>query len=207
MSTGRYLFILSGPSGSGKATMLEYATAHAPVHRVVTYTTRNPRPNEKDGIDYHFVSADEFDRLFQDGKIIEREQVYGDFFYGSPRDVFGSDPRHAIMELDTAGAATYRSVYPDAITVFILPPSITELVQRIVLRHAEANFAGRLRTALPMMEKADKYDHFIINDDRDVAGQKLLKIIAEPSRCPDYAREKALLKELISEIRAKLELQ
>jgi len=200
MADNRKLFILSGPSGTGKATMLEYVTSHAHIHRVVTYTTRKPRPSEKDGVDYHFVSPERFEELFADGTIIERERVYGDFFYGSPRDVFGDDLSHAIMELDTVGAETYRGVHENVVTIFILPPSIDELVRRIESRHREANFANRLRKARPMLEHARSYDHLVVNDCIEDSGRRIIGIVDNPEDSRDYSAESALIDSLLEEV-------
>jgi guanylate kinase len=173
----RRLIVLSGPSGSGKATLLQYVTEHSDILRVVTYTTRKPRPGEVDGRDYHFVSKADFDRMYRDGELIEAEQVYGDYFYGSPKDIFAGAPSDVIMELDTKGAENYRKFYPNLITVFILPPSIEELVRRIESRHPEANLKERLRAAGQQIEVAQQYDFIIVNDEIERAGAELLQII------------------------------
>jgi len=159
--------------------MLRYATAHSVAHRVVTYTTRQPRPDEIDGTDYHFVSPEEFNGLYESGALIERERVYGDFYYGSPRDIFGGTDGDVIMELDTKGTDNYRKLYDSIVTVFILPPSIEELVNRIRQRNPESNFADRLMSARPMIESADSYDYIIVNDEKERAGEELLRIIRE----------------------------
>lgn len=175
------LIVLSGPSGSGKATLLRYVTKHTDIRRVVTYTTRRPRPGEIDGRDYHFVSKEEFDRMYRDGDLIEAEQVYGDFSYGSPKDIFGGTPSDVIMELDTKGAENYRKFHPNIITIFILPPSIEELVRRIESRHSEVNLKERLHAAGEQLEVAHNYDFIIVNDDVERAGAELLRIIESGS--------------------------
>jgi len=173
----RRLIVLSGPSGCGKATLLRYVTEHTDIRRVVTYTTRKPRPSEVDGKDYHFVGKDEFDRMYREGELIEAEQVYGDYSYGSPKDIFAGAPSDVIMELDTKGAENYRKFYKNIVSIFILPPSIEELVRRIELRHPEANLKERLHAAGEQIEVAHRYDFIIVNDDIERAGSELLTII------------------------------
>jgi len=176
------LIVLSGPSGCGKATLLKYITDHTDITRVITYTTRKPRPGEVDGQDYHFVSKSEFDRMYRDGKLIEAEQVYGDFFYGSPKDIFSGAPSDVIMELDTKGTENYRRFYPDIVTIFVLPPSIEELVHRIRARHPEANFKERLQAAREQLHSAHLYDFIVVNDEVERVGQELLDIIEQGSQ-------------------------
>ncbi|MBU1319855.1 MAG: guanylate kinase [candidate division Zixibacteria bacterium] len=176
------LIVLSGPSGCGKATLLKYVTDHTDIKRVITYTTRKPRPGEVDGRDYHFVSKAGFDRMYRDGELIEAEQVYGDFFYGSPKDIFSGASSDVIMELDTKGTENYRRFYSDIVTIFILPPSIDELVRRIKTRHPEANFKQRLQAAHEQLESAQLYDFIVVNDEVERVGPELLDIIEHGSQ-------------------------
>ncbi|MCK4655629.1 MAG: guanylate kinase, partial [candidate division Zixibacteria bacterium] len=164
------LFVISGPSGCGKATLLKYVTDYTDIKRVVTYTTREARPGEVDGVDYNFVSKEDFDRMYENGELMERERVYGDFFYGSPRDVFAGTDADVIMELDTKGTENYRSIYGSILTIFILPPSIDELIRRIESRHPEANMDERLAVVRPQLQSASLYDYVVINDIVERAG-------------------------------------
>jgi len=187
----QHLYILSGPSGCGKATLLEYVIDHhTSIKRVVTYTTRESRPDEVDGVDYHFVSQEEFERLYENGALIERERVYGDHFYGSPRNVFAGTDTDVIMELDTEGTENYRAIYDRILTIFILPPSIDELIRRIEKRHPEANMDERLAVVGPQLESASLYDYLVINDIIERAGEEILEIIR--MRNPDPNREEKL---------------
>jgi guanylate kinase len=191
------LVVLSGPSGCGKATLLKYISDRITVRRVVTYTTREPRPGEVDGIDYNFVSQKQFDRLYEDGALVERETVYGDFYYGSPRDVFGGADTDAIMELDTKGAETYRTIHDSILTIFVLPPSIDELIRRIQNRYPEANLEKRMAAAKPQLESASSYDYIVINDTVQRAGQEILAIIADGTVDPHRGEKLRLAAELI----------
>ncbi len=176
----RRLFIISGPSGCGKATLLGYVTERAAIRRVVTYTTRPPRPGETNHVDYNFVSEEVFTRMYENGELLEREKVYGDYYYGSPRDVFGDAGTDVIMELDTEGTETYRRIYENIVTIFILPPSADELVRRIEARYREPNLRERLAAATPQLESASSYDFLVINDIVERAGQEILAIITDP---------------------------
>jgi guanylate kinase len=195
------LFVLSGPSGSGKATMLRYVTEHSEIQRVVTFTTRAPRPDEVYGIDYHFISLEEFNALYDRGELIERERVYGDCYYGSPRDIFKGTDGDVIMELDTKGAANYRKLYKNVTTIFILPPTIEELIDRIDKRHPESNFSHRLKSTRPMIESATEYDYLIINDDVERAGEELLRIMGDLPVDSERDNKLRLVDDLLKELR------
>jgi len=195
------LIVLSGPSGCGKATLLKYVTEQINITRVVTYTTRSPRPGEVNGEDYHFVSRREFDKLYEKGDLIEREQVYGDFFYGSPRDIFYGTDTDVIMELDTEGARNYRKIYRNMITIFIIPPSIEELNHRIQKRYPkEPNLQERLKAARPQLECANEYDYIVINDEIERVGQEVLGIIKSDGTDPEHPRKTALVAELLKSL-------
>jgi guanylate kinase len=200
MSSHQRLIVLSGPSGSGKATLLNYITTHTDIKRVVTYTTRKPRPGEVDGVDYHFVDWNTFDRMLRNGDLVEAERVYGDFYYGSPRDIFSGTDGDVIMELDTQGARNYRRHFDNILTIFILPPSISVLIDRIESRHKETNFRGRLRSAIPQLEAAKEYDYIVINDDIERVGAEIIDFL-KTGRDDEKRPEKlALAQKLIREL-------
>jgi guanylate kinase len=194
------LFVISGPSGCGKATLLKYVTDHTDIKRVVTYTTRKPRPGEVDGVDYNFVSKEEFERMYEDGELMERERVYGDFFYGSPRDVFAGSDADVIMELDTKGTENYRKIYDGIITIFILPPSIDELIRRIESRHPEANMDERLAVVRPQLLSASSYDYLVVNDIVERAGEEILEIIETGYRNLDREEKLKLAAKLVESV-------
>jgi guanylate kinase len=198
--TNQRLFVISGPSGCGKATLLKYVTDHTNIKRVVTYTTREPRPGEVDGVDYNFVSKEEFERMYENGELMERERVYGDFFYGSPRDVFAGTDTDVIMELDTKGTENYRSIYGSILTIFILPPSIDELIRRIESRHPEANMDERLAVVRPQLQSASSYDYVVINDTVVRAGEEVLEIIRTGNEDPDREEKLKLAAELVESV-------
>jgi guanylate kinase len=194
------LIVVSGPSGSGKRTILNFILERLKLKHAVTYTTRRPRPGEVDGEDYNFVTQAEFDQMLANGELIEAEQVYGDFFYGSPRDVFSGADGDVIMELDTKGAANYRKFYPNTLTIFILPPSIDELIARIKRRHPEANLSERLATVKPQLEAACFYDYIVINDDIARVGEEALRMIRSDGEDPRRSEKLALAKKLAASL-------
>ena len=133
--------------------------------RIVTYTTRPKRPNERAGVDYSFVSSVEFERLVHEEKIAEHVRVYNDYYYGSPSLHYDSSGHDRLVELDPEGRATYAAVHsPHMTSIFLLPPSLGELRRRIEQRHPETNLATRLRMAAEQMRRAGEYDYVVINE-------------------------------------------
>lgn len=163
------LFVVSGPSGVGKGTLVAEALKKLPhLRRAVTYTTRPPRPNEKDGHDYHFVNLSEFERLKVDGAFLEWAEVYGNF-YGSPKhevERLRRDGEDVVLVLDVQGALAVKRKCPDAKLIFIEPPSLDELRQRLEEKGTDTAdvIASRLAKAKGEMEQASHFDHRILND-------------------------------------------
>jgi len=138
------------------------------VKKAVTYTTRNPRPHEVDGVDYRFIGEAEFFDKYKQGKILEYEQVYNDYYYGSPADIF-DDGNLVIMEMDWKGHRTYRETYTDVriASIFLVPPSLDEIRKRILGRSKVDNLESRMANALEQMEHANEYSYIIVNDKKD----------------------------------------
>lgn len=159
------LFVFSGPSGAGKGSVMRALLAHdESLHKVVTYTTRAPRPGEVDGFDYYFVSVDQFHQMIDQDLLFEHEQVYHDHYYGSPRELFrpGCD---GIIELDYKGRLKYQERHRQVVSVFLLPPSFEELKHRIVKRSEVENLDARLANAVEQVRHARTYDYIVRNDD------------------------------------------
>jgi guanylate kinase len=174
----RHLFIVSGPSGAGKAAIMAELLQRTSLRKVVTYATRRPRSNEQPGVDYNFVSLNDFNRLVSDGTIIETVQVYADHFYGSPGLTHEPTASDRLVELDPEGHARYQSKYGSKITgIFLLPPSLQELRRRIEARHAETNLDRRLRAAVEQLGRAQEYDYVLVNDDITVASAAATAIV------------------------------
>lgn len=164
------LFILSGPSGSGKGTALAYAVAEIPeLSRVVTYTTRKPRPGEQEGVDYNYLSEEEFAELQRRGEIFEATRTYGDYAYGSPSKLIKTDDPHPlIVELEVRGMLRLKaSSQRRVVSIFLIPGEIEDILSRVKSRHEEKNLESRFSVAFEQMKYALSYDYILVNDDRD----------------------------------------
>ena len=166
--------VLSAPSGAGKTTIAHrLRAARGDVVFSVSATTRAPREGERDGVDYHFVAEDAFRRMIDAGELIEWARVHGSF-YGTPlANVRQAQARgqFLLLDIDVQGARQIREKVPDAVHVFILPPSGQVLVERLVGRGSEddARVQRRLRNALEEIRTAGEFDHVVVNDDLDAA--------------------------------------
>ena len=177
------LVILSGPSGVGKDAVIDAWIAKDPsVRRVVTYTTREPRDGERDGVDYNFVTPERFAELEGLGRFWESKEVHG-HMYASPKsdtEQLLANGHTAVLKIDVQGALEVMRLCPEALTVFILPPSETELERRIRGRDTEdeAAISRRLETAKKEIERTDRYQHRIVNDDLAKTVKELQEIVA-----------------------------
>ena len=167
--------VLAGPTAVGKGTIVRrLVERYGDVWVSVSVTTREARPGEREGVDYYFVSEDRFDQMVSDDELLEWAVVHGEHRYGTPR---AAVLRHlhagfrCILEIDIAGARQVRASAPDALFVFIAPPSWEELVRRLELRGTEDEDerTRRLATARMEMAAADEFEHVIVNDDLDTA--------------------------------------
>jgi|SRR5690554_78167 len=175
----KLLFITTGPSGAGKNTVMNHIRRTFPtVTKAVTYTTRAPRPNEVDGIDYRFVTDEEFFAKVDSGDIMEYEQVYNDYYYGSPADIF-TDGDIKVMEMDWQGHRTYRQFYKNIriVSIFLVPPSFEEIKKRILKRSAVSNLDSRIANAMEQLEHAGEYSFVILNRHKEKALQEVESII------------------------------
>jgi len=179
--TGR-LFVISAPSGAGKTSLVKaLAERDESVRISVSSTTRKPRPGEVPGEDYVFVDAATFKRQVELGGFLEHAEVFGNL-YGTHRDqVDGllAEGRNLILEIDWQGAAQVRAARPDAITVFILPPSREELEHRLRGRRSddEAVIQRRLAEAREEISHWREFQHLIVNDDFEVALAELAALV------------------------------
>jgi guanylate kinase len=180
------VFVVSAPSGTGKSTLVAELIGSVPrLRRVVTCTTRAPRPDEVDGAAYHFLERGEFDARVAQGGFIEWNEIYGDR-YGTSRQVFEKTLEEArrsredlLLVIDVDGKDNFVAEYAEAVTIFVLPPSIEALRSRLEGRgseHAEAA-ARRLERARREIGRADRYRYQVVNDSLERAVQELRTIV------------------------------
>lgn len=181
------LFIVSGPSGAGKGTLVKAIMGLVPdAWLSVSCTTRAPRPGEIEGVSYFFVSPERFDELIETEGLLEWAEVHGNR-YGTPKaevEARVRDGRQVILEIDPQGAFQVKRLVPEAVLVFIVAPSFDELRRRLEGRGSEtpAQIETRMRTALHELELADLYDHVVENDDAQRATDELVRIIDTHAR-------------------------
>jgi len=163
------LLILSGPSGVGKDSICRLLTSRNPnIGAVISATTRKPRPQEKDGVHYYFLKRDEFERRMQKGSFLEWAELYGDY-YGTPCSEVERLSRQGmdiILEVDTQGAMQLKAACPKGVFIFIYPPALADLEQRLFNRNTEDEETRRLRLALAERElaQANFYDYIVVNE-------------------------------------------
>lgn len=173
------LIVYSGPSGVGKGTLLTpLLEPHGPLTLSVSATTRHPRPGEIDGVHYHFVSREQFLKMVANGEMLEYTEYNGNY-YGTPRCFVEQQVRaghNVILEIETKGASQVHNLCPDALMIFVMPPSIEALADRLEGRGTEtdAERAGRLAAAAEEIRLADHYDFVVFNDDIESAREQLL---------------------------------
>lgn len=184
------LVVLTGPSGAGKDSLLARLKSQDPSsYIVVNVTTRAPRAGEQEGVDYHFVSKAEFERLRRDGELLEHALVYGQD-KGVPR----SPIRHALasgydvlLRTDIQGARTIKRLIPGATTIFVSPPSEAELRRRVRQRGGDTQEQVQIReeTATQELTAADAFDYHVINDDLEECANEIRRIISKERSRPD----------------------
>lgn len=184
------LVVLSGPSGVGKdATIQAMQLRNTPFYFVVTATTRPRRPNEVDGVDYHFINMGEFAEMIEKGELLEYAIVYGDY-KGIPKKHVRSalaSGKDVIMRIDVQGAATIRKLIPSAVTIFLTAESEEELVRRLHERQTEEDDKLKMRvaTARQELKRIVEFDYVVVNRDSeldDTVDRVLSIIAAEKSR-------------------------
>ena len=181
MTRGK-LFVISGPSGVGKGTICKRIFEKDDNIRFsVSMTTRDPREGEVEGKDYFFVTKEKFEELLDEGQLLEHNK-FVDNYYGTPRGpvVEWMDEGHdVLLEIDYHGAFQVRDAYPEAVLIFIAPPSVEELRARIIGRGSEneEQVQNRLAQAMEDLAQADEYDYLVVNDDLETAVWKVQQIM------------------------------
>lgn len=177
------LFIVSGPSGTGKGTICKKILEQDPNIRLsVSVTTRAPREGEVDGREYHFITRERYMELLEEGNLLEHASVYGKTMYGTPRGPvmdWIEEGLDVILEIDVQGAFQVRENWPDCVMIFILPPSMEELKARIMGRGSETEetMAARLGEAQHEIDQSDRYDYRVVNGDLQRAVEDVRQII------------------------------
>ena len=183
-STPPLFIILSGPSGVGKdAVLTRLKATESQLRFIITMTTRARRPRENDGVDYRFVSKEVFERLLKKNELLESANVYGNW-YGVPKQPVRNalkDGKDTIVKVDVQGAATIKKILPNAIFIFLMPPSLDELKNRLRQRYTEKppELAIRLRAAADEIKQVSKFDYVVMNnkDGLDIAVEEIRAII------------------------------
>ena len=176
------LFVLSGPSGVGKGTLREHALNNAPnLKYSISCTTRKPREGETDGIEYRFIERAKFQEYISQGLFLEYAHVHEDYYGTLKRDVMSElEAGHdVLLEIDVQGALQVKEKMPEAVLIFVAPPSVEILTHRLKGRGTEnaESLNVRLSNALKEIALKDKYDYVIVNDDLNSACNELRKII------------------------------
>jgi len=177
------VFVIAGPTGVGKGTVVaRLAQRHPEIVVSVSATTRPPRPREVSGVHYYFVDDDEFDRLVADGGLLEWATVHGSARYGTPRrpvEEAVAAGKTVVLEIDMQGARQVRQSYPDAVQIFLEPPSWDELVHRLTHRDTEtpSQQQRRLQTALQELAAASEFDHVVVNREVEATASELVGLL------------------------------
>jgi guanylate kinase len=179
-ASGRRVLVITGPSGVGKGTLIQSLCREFPDARLsVSATTRGPRSGEEDGVDYHFLSPEEFDRRVEAGEFLEHAEYSGNK-YGTLRSEVERAPDGVVLEIEVQGAQQVREALPDAIQVYIAPPSRDALRERLIGRGTDSPEAiqMRLQQAEDELAAQDGFHHVIVNDDLERAAAELIDLVA-----------------------------
>jgi guanylate kinase len=203
MNAAGNLFVVAAPSGAGKTSLTRALLERDPGIRLsVSYTTRPPRPGEREGVDYHFVTPERFRALQDAGAFLEHAQVHGNWYatgvtWLKEQVASGQD---VLLEIDWQGARQVRKLVPDAVHVFILPPSLASLEERLLRRGQDdpGTIARRVKAAREEMRHCDEFDYVIINQEFASAVDDLAAIVrvARLRSGPQRIRHQALLTQL-----------
>lgn len=182
MKKGKFI-IISGPSGVGKGTIYGVLLKELNAWHSVSMTTREMRDGEVDGVNYYFISKEEFRKRIDEGKLLEYN-IYNDNYYGTPKDKLlekMNDGVNVFLEIDVNGAKNIKNIFPDALLIYIAPPSIEELRERLISRGTEnlETIENRLKIAGEELKQVDFYDYVVVNDNLERAISEVRNIILD----------------------------
>ncbi|MBP5772480.1 MAG: guanylate kinase [Eubacterium sp.] len=190
------LLIISGFSGVGKGTVVENMLENFDNYKIsISCTTRDPRPAEEDGVHYHFISKDEFEKMIENDELLEHAK-YVDNYYGTPKK-FVEDclkrGENVILEIESEGARKVKAKMPEAIMIFVLPPSAKHLKDRLIGRNTEDHdsITKRLLKAVEETDAMKHYEYFVVNDQIDDTAKNIDKIVTNTN--PDLPSEDEVL--------------
>ncbi len=195
------LIVVSGPAGVGKGTIdAALLERNADMRMSVSATTRKPRPNEIDGVHYFFQSEDAFKRMIEEDAFLEYMHVFHTHYYGTPKSFVTEElalGHSVILEIDVQGGLKIKKAYPEAVLVFIAPPSMSVLKSRLIGRGTETPEAieKRFNTAFEEINRASEYDYIVVNDVLDIAVTRMESIVSA-EKCK-VSRNRALFAKLI----------
>lgn len=175
------LVVISGPSGAGKGSIYRQVIDRTGMKRSVSVTTRQPRPGEVDGVDYYFRTEEQYQQMIAAGEFLETAAVYRNY-YGTPKaPVFENldNGYDVLFEVDVHGARSIKKQYPEAVEIFIMPPSFEELERRLRNRgtESESSLRMRLSSAKNELGRYERFDYIVFNDELDDAVEKVIAII------------------------------
>jgi guanylate kinase len=188
------LIVISGPTGSGKTTVAKRVVAEMEMATFsISHTTREKRPGEVDGVDYHFVSEEDFLKMVYQGEFLEYAKVHKNL-YGTHKNEWErakKDGKDLVLDIDVQGGEQVLKSFDDAILIFVLPPSFDELIRRISIRKEENDFdlETRLKTALSELDFADNYHYNIINEKVDAVVEEVKQIVQASRKRSFYLKE------------------
>ncbi|MDF9295812.1 guanylate kinase [Geobacillus stearothermophilus] len=177
------LIVMSGPSGVGKGTVRKalFSRPDIKLHYSVSVTTRKPREGEVEGVDYFFRTREQFEQMIRENKLLEWAEYVGNY-YGTPIDYVEktlAEGKDVFLEIEVQGAMKVRRAFPEALFIFLAPPSLTELEKRIIGRGTESKelIENRLRAAKEELEMMDAYDYVVENDEVELACERIKAIV------------------------------